>query len=210
METMEASHAEIQVIIRYETNAQKSVVHVDRFPFLIGRDSSSVQLALPDSKVSRIHARLLCKDGAVLLENISTTNKTAVNGRLVERSISINSGDQAVMGSCHLYFEVETHTTQETGPELLPRGGAEIGTGSTEQPMFCSSCGGKISDGAIFCPWCGKPAGQGKQADTNRSPVSPSTRLASFLKGDMKLPIPVIVAILALIVIVIAAVAWFR
>ena len=106
METKTSSQTGVYVTIRYVANNQEDTVQVDRFPYLIGRDSSSVQLALPDATVSRTHARLICQDGIVMLENVSATNRTAVNGRFIDHPVPLNTGDQAILGSCKLFFEV--------------------------------------------------------------------------------------------------------
>ena len=98
METKTSSQTGVYVTIRYVANNQEDTVQVDRFPYLIGRDSSSVQLALPDATVSRTHARLICQDGIVMLENVSATNRTAVNGRFIDHPVPLNTGDQAILG----------------------------------------------------------------------------------------------------------------
>ena len=120
METKTSSQVGAYVSIRYVVNNQENTVQADRFPYLIGRDSSSVQLALPDATVSRTHARLICQDGVVMLENVSATNKTAVNGRFIDRPVPLSTGDQAILGSCKLFFEIlpcgeETEEAASTG-----------------------------------------------------------------------------------------------
>lgn len=114
-----------QVTIRYEVNGRMMSTVVDRFPYLIGRDSYSVQLALPDGTVSRVHARLLWQNGAVLLENMSATNWTAVNGQRISVPTPLHGGDQAVMGSCKLTFELRDQAPQR------PQGGAVEPPGRT-------------------------------------------------------------------------------
>lgn len=105
----------IQITLQCTTGNQKSIVQVDYFPFIIGRDSTSVQLALPDATVSRVHARLNCQDGVILLENISTTNRTAVNGKVINAPTEIHNGDRVVMGSSQLVFEIERLTEEVHG-----------------------------------------------------------------------------------------------
>lgn len=107
------SPAGVQVTIRYQAGGQELAVQADRFPYLIGRDSSSVHLALPDATVSRVHARLTCQDGAVWLENISATNKTALNGQYIQQPVQLRTGDKAIMGSSQLLFEVQLPAVPE-------------------------------------------------------------------------------------------------
>lgn len=141
METKTSSQTGVYVTIRYVANNQEDTVQVDRFPYLIGRDSSSVQLALPDATVSRTHARLICQEGMVMLENVSATNRTAVNGRFIDRPVPINTGDQVILGSCKLFFEVlpcgeETEETASTGAKDAA-GGAPVSAElpATEEPV---------------------------------------------------------------------------
>jgi len=183
METKTVSDLGPLVTIRYAANGQESVAQVDQFPCLIGRDSSSVQLALPDATVSRVHARLTCQDGAVLLENISTTNKTAVNGQFIESPVPIHTGDQAILGSCRLFFEIqprviqpesatvdaadetEAYIPEQPAAEPADKAAAPIpkqsvsGTAPEPGARYCRNCGKKMPAGAAFCGECGTPAG---------------------------------------------------
>lgn len=105
-----------QVTIRYTLNGQEYAMRVDKFPFLIGRDSASAQLVLPDATVSRAHGRLVCRNGAVLLENMSRTNPTTLNGQIMEGPVELSSGDQAYMGICKLVFHIR-QPAQTARPE---------------------------------------------------------------------------------------------
>lgn len=174
MEKKRAADTEMQIVIRWIVGGQESTVQVDHFPFLIGRDSASVQLALPDATVSRVHARVIYQDGAVLLENISTTNKTAVNGKVISGLIEVNDGDQVVMGSCHLIFEIERSAEPE-GPLVSSEkstaegmiaakmsSGEDTAEKSSAAPKiakpqvnYCQKCGKKLIPGSAFCGGCG-------------------------------------------------------
>ena len=168
METNHPSQPGIEVKVRYTGNGREATVQADRFPYLIGRDSTSVQLALPDATVSRIHAQITCQNGVVLLENISKTNKTSVNGRTIEQPVQINSGDQAVMGSFRLTFEIQEHdSTGSCGSETVQ--GEEVSEIRLEQAAqeqlelgsgqagarYCWQCGKPLQPGAAFCAECG-------------------------------------------------------
>lgn len=177
MERESTSGNGIQITIRYTVGSQESTVQVDRFPFLIGRDSASIQLALPDPTVSRIHAKLTCQDGTVLLENVSATNKTAVNGKIISDPAELNSGDQAVMGSSQLFFGIEwpvesgkvSALLEESKTESMIAEQMSSGEDIVEEPeegpapkstkrqvRYCRRCGQKVNGNTgSYCPNCG-------------------------------------------------------
>lgn len=172
METKALSETGVQVTLRYVVNNQESIAQVDKFPYLIGRDSSSVQLALPDATVSRIHVRLSCQDGAVWLENVSATNKTAVNGQYIQRPVQLNTGDTAILGSSQLLFDIrscaESENAQPPEPvetevvtEPVPASDPPMPSRSAPNDMpeaearFCYECGSPLRRGAVSCSECG-------------------------------------------------------
>lgn len=56
---------------------------------IIGRDSKSADLVMNDSSVSRRHARLFRKNGALLLEDLQSANGTVVNGRPLKAGMTV-------------------------------------------------------------------------------------------------------------------------
>ena len=50
---------------------------LDKAQITIGRDASN-DIVLDNASVSRAHARLLCHDGRVVLEDLGSTNRSAV------------------------------------------------------------------------------------------------------------------------------------
>lgn len=112
--------ADILAVIHYTVDGTPHTVQVKEFPFRIGRDSSAVHLTLHDPKVSRTHAVLFCRDGGVWLENLSATNGTEVNGARMEEPVELLSGDEAVIGSTRLVFEIGVTAPADQAPtELL-------------------------------------------------------------------------------------------
>ncbi len=63
----------------YRDNGELAV-EIDRLPFVIGKKKEEVDYALEDRSVSRIHARILEKDGILYLEDLNSTNGTYKNG----------------------------------------------------------------------------------------------------------------------------------
>jgi hypothetical protein len=67
---------------------------------VLGR-SSRCDLVLADLSVSRRHARLFFRDGKWVLQDLASTNGTAVNGRRVGRC-ELRPGDHLLVGAARL------------------------------------------------------------------------------------------------------------
>ena len=78
-------------------------------PIHIGR-GPECELVLRDSRVSRRHARLAARDGALVLTDLGSTNGTMVNGRRVTE-MALGAGDRIELGETSLVIqaaEIET------------------------------------------------------------------------------------------------------
>jgi FHA domain len=76
----------------------------------VGR-SSSCDIRLPDSRVSRRHARLCVEHDTVLLDDLGSTNGTAVNGQPLRGTVQLHEGDLVSFGgtvACRLECSEET------------------------------------------------------------------------------------------------------
>jgi len=72
-------------------------VPLDRDEITIGRrDDNLVQL--PERNVSRHHARLICSDGGVVLEDLRSANGTELNGVRVTEPVPLRDGDLLRIG----------------------------------------------------------------------------------------------------------------
>lgn len=78
----------------------------DVFPCFIGRDSSKVQVLIPDLRTSMVHAKLYIEQGAAMLSDEGSTNGTFVNGKRVSEPVELLTGDEVVIGDTTLFFEV--------------------------------------------------------------------------------------------------------
>lgn len=89
---------------------------LDDLPLLLALDWSAGQTAItvgrhPDcdvvlsnAEVSRRHARLLCRDGSWVLQDLQSTNGTTVNGVRVGRC-ELRPGDHLILGGEHLRID---------------------------------------------------------------------------------------------------------
>ena len=63
----------------------------------VGR-AAGCGIALPDSTVSQLHARLFRRDGRLYVEDLGSTNGTFVNRVKVSAPVALNRGDRLQMG----------------------------------------------------------------------------------------------------------------
>ncbi len=79
---------------------KKKEYRMEHFPFTIGKMRDCVDLALSDRSVSRIHARVLMKDGHAYLQDCHSTNGTYLNGVQleVEETVMLEREDEIEIG----------------------------------------------------------------------------------------------------------------
>jgi hypothetical protein len=75
---------------------------LDKAEITIGRHASN-DIVLDNVNVSRAHARLLCHDGRVVLEDLGSTNRSAVNDQDITNA-DLRNGDIVKIGSVILKF----------------------------------------------------------------------------------------------------------
>lgn len=73
-------------------------------PLVIGRDRDA-QLVLPDSEVSRRHARLETQNSTVYVRDMGSSNGTFLNGRRLTSAIEIREGDAIDVGTTRVIVE---------------------------------------------------------------------------------------------------------
>lgn len=86
--------------------------HVDRLPFRIGRSEQN-DLVLDDLYVARMHAQIVRRDGAYILEDLGTQNKLYANG-VVTDCVTLTDGLRVYIGNEELQFELERGRSQAT------------------------------------------------------------------------------------------------
>jgi pSer/pThr/pTyr-binding forkhead associated (FHA) protein len=69
---------------------------LDRLPFSIGRGDEA-DVCIRDTWASRVHCRIIARNGRLWLEDLSSINGTLVNGVQVQNS-EVRSGDQITVG----------------------------------------------------------------------------------------------------------------
>ena len=78
---------------------------------ILGREHGSADLVLDDPGVSRRHARVLADAGALVVEDLGSSNGTYVNGERISGPVEVASGDELQLGGTVLGFEGGTSAT---------------------------------------------------------------------------------------------------
>lgn len=80
-----------------DDEGQRREVPLDRDEITIGRREDNL-VHLPDRNVSRRHARLVRRDGTLLLEDLRSANGTLVNGVRISEPVPVGDGDVVRIG----------------------------------------------------------------------------------------------------------------
>jgi pSer/pThr/pTyr-binding forkhead associated (FHA) protein len=86
----------------------------------LGRALDGV-IAVPSSKASRRHARIVVSLEQAVIEDLGSRNGTRVNDALIERPVTLKNGDRIRVGPAVFVFCVagsSDSTSAETGPVL--------------------------------------------------------------------------------------------
>jgi FHA domain len=72
---------------------------------ILGREESSADLVISDPGVSRHHARVLPDNGALVVEDLGSSNGTHVNGRRISGPVEVADGDEVQLGDAVIGVE---------------------------------------------------------------------------------------------------------
>lgn len=78
---------------------------------MLGRSPERADLVVPDTSVSREHARLVRVGTTVTLIDLGSRNGVLVNGRRIDGSTTLREGDRITVGQTDLAF----HAAPQTG-----------------------------------------------------------------------------------------------
>ncbi len=106
------SRAFLQIVAGHRAGTQ--ILLPETVPLVIGRKKGDV--ILDDPLVSGVHARIIFRDGAFVIQDLSSTNGTLVDGRLV-RETTLRPGMEVALGSCRmiLFQSAEDASSDEAG-----------------------------------------------------------------------------------------------
>lgn len=91
----------------------------------IGRDPSTNDYVLHDTKVSRVHARITPREEHFVIQDLSSAGGTRVNGQRLKHEVLLSNGDVIKIGPYRLRVEIKAwrHLSEdEAGAETLKIG----------------------------------------------------------------------------------------
>ena len=95
-------------LIKITENHQDCAYIFDREPCTIGRHQDNDVQITGDSKVSRRHCRIYCRDTQYYIEDLQSSNGTLVNGTLISEH-HLQGGDEIKVGESIFRFQCTTH-----------------------------------------------------------------------------------------------------
>lgn len=116
---------------------------VDEPEVSIGRAREN-WLQLPDSSLSRRHARILREPGGLVFEDLGSRNGSFINGRVTEGRVALGAGDRIELGACLLTVQQRAPVHLEEGrpaeataifdvTQLSPAGTQEVFTDASQE-----------------------------------------------------------------------------
>jgi DNA-binding winged helix-turn-helix (wHTH) protein len=80
---------------------------------LVGRDAEC-DVEVPDASVSRSHARITLTGQSATVVDLGSTNRTRVNGKIVDAPVELRDGDELTFGQVFAKFLVARRTSNST------------------------------------------------------------------------------------------------
>ena len=96
--TSSAPVASPHPVLLYVEGAEQRNVVVDHLPFSIGRKTGK-DLVIPDSRVSRDHAQIICENGEYYLVDQNSRHGTFVNGKSIHGEVWVHPGEAIQIAS---------------------------------------------------------------------------------------------------------------
>jgi pSer/pThr/pTyr-binding forkhead associated (FHA) protein len=104
------ARAFLQIVAGHRAGTQVPVP--ETVPLVIGRKKGD--LVLDDPLVSGVHARIIFRDEQWVIQDLSSTNGTMVDGRLV-REAQIRPGNEIAIGSCRMILFIGGEEDPQAG-----------------------------------------------------------------------------------------------
>src|SRR5215831_13500885 len=114
---MTSSGGAVLKLVIQDDEGHKTVVPFVRQEISIGRQVGNT-IRLTERNVSRRHAKLLRENGAVVLEDLNSSNGTRVNGQRVQGRLELQEGDLIQIADYRLCLQPEEATHAQ--PHVTP------------------------------------------------------------------------------------------
>lgn len=106
----------------------------------IGRSLAS-DVVIPDASISRRHAVILRTEEGYFIEDASSRNGVAVNGERILSAFPLKAGDQILVGSCRVIFELRDDVNVPKAPDT---GTATLTPGSLRRLRIGETAAGLV------------------------------------------------------------------
>ena len=110
----------IYKLVISDDEGHTTVVPLLRNEVTIGREPGNT-IRLTERNVSRLHARLLRRNGSYVVEDLGSYNGITVNGERIENHAKLAAGDQLCIGDYDLAFQADVPETANTIPAPAPK-----------------------------------------------------------------------------------------
>jgi len=148
----------------------------------LGRDRSNDVCFASWPTVSSQHARILFDGSSWLVEHLSKTNPTYVNGRPIQRQSYIYNGDKIQLSAQgpEIVFQIQSQKTnptrKQTSHDPLPTPGPPVNESRRpgENQKNCQFCSEKILESANVCKHCQRQQLTPKQIKEKADTISSS------------------------------------
>lgn len=106
--------------------------------FILGRDPDEANLLIEEAEISRKQARLSIEEGQFILENLSDSSPTQVNGHALDGPVLLTPEDSIDMGGRSYHIQLHTETEGEEAPhvDLAESQQAEVEAEEQGQPTI--------------------------------------------------------------------------
>lgn len=96
----------MEMVLEWKENGSVKRYIMDSFPFIIGKLSGEARCLVNDVSISRLHAKIYKKEGAVYIQDLNSTNGTIINGiHLISgEEIIVKRGDELQLGKITFFI----------------------------------------------------------------------------------------------------------
>ena len=87
-------------------NGEDITIRLDKLPITLGKMAGRADYVICDNTVSKIHARIEERNGAIYVEDLNSTNGTLRNGTMIgmNEPVLLKAGDELTIGRVNLRF----------------------------------------------------------------------------------------------------------
>ena len=164
-----------EITLQIDAGGHQHRIAVQQSPFTIGR-SQDCDAVLPDFRVSRVHARLVCENEEYFIIDAGSRHGTFVNGQRCERS-RLKNKDEITLGIPNLKLLFLEGESVSHATRILNRIVSEADSSELEKLRLFLEAAGKLSSGAMI-------------ADVLRNMIDYALRITKAERGFIYLKSP--------------------